>query len=90
MVSDGWIPYDRDSQRELQIMNALPDAGVLVWIYDNAYHGVTPGIWQGSWWETYWGSDDVAVLAWMPMEFPDDPHALIDAYEATLNLEDDE
>lgn len=63
-----WIPYDHENRDA----NPLPTRGDLVWIYDEYYQGATIGYWDG-WWSDSYGSDDVGVSHWMPLEYPKEP-----------------
>ncbi len=68
-MSNEWVPYDSDDKAA----NPLPEPWVTVWIHDEFYHGVIPGVWADGWWQLLTGSDDLGVTHWKPMQVPEAP-----------------
>lgn len=65
-----WLPFSYEAKREDQI---LPLAGVLVWVYDQYYSGVTVGWRNGSGWFTPDHGSDCSITHWAPMVMPSPP-----------------
>ena len=49
-----------------------PRAHELVWIYDMDDE-ISVGYWDNGWWCLWTGSDDIYVVAWAPISYPDPP-----------------
>lgn len=64
-----WRPFSYSRKEETR----PPRGDELVWIFDEFYHGVTVGYFDGFTFRHWSGSDDVSVTHWAPLEKPEAP-----------------